>query len=53
VALNRCLDPHEGCERSADCPVHAALARAQRTLIAALDSVTLHSLTAREKAAQV
>ena len=46
LALNRCLDPREGCESSPECPVHSALAKAQQTLLAALDSVTLHSLAA-------
>ena len=53
LALNRCLDPHEGCEHSADCVVHAALARVQRTLVSALDTVTLHSLSSEEQLAQV
>jgi Rrf2 family protein len=44
VVLNRCLDPREGCERSADCPVHAALATAQQSLLSALDAVTLNRL---------
>jgi len=46
LALNRCLDPREGCERAEDCPVHAALASAQTMLISALDNVTLKSLAA-------
>jgi Rrf2 family iron-sulfur cluster assembly transcriptional regulator len=50
VALNRCLDPREGCERSADCAVHAALAAAQEKLITALEGVTLHALAAQQVA---
>jgi Rrf2 family transcriptional regulator, iron-sulfur cluster assembly transcription factor len=53
VALNRCLDPHEGCERCHECTVHTALARAQQTLISALDSVTLHSLVMQPAPATV
>ncbi len=44
LALNRCLDPREGCENSPGCAVHSALSEAQRTLISALDGVTLYSL---------
>jgi len=44
VALNRCLDPREGCASSARCPLCGALAEVQRSLISALDAVTLHSL---------
>jgi len=44
IALNRCLDPREGCASSAHCPLCGPLAEAQRTLISALDGVTLHSL---------
>jgi len=47
IALNRCLDPHEGCAHSADCTIYDALAEAQRTLVAALEAVTLHSLAAQ------
>jgi len=46
LVLNRCLDPREGCERSADCPVHQALATTQQALIASLDAVSLGSLAA-------
>ncbi|MGQ9683015.1 MAG: RrF2 family transcriptional regulator [Anaerolineae bacterium] len=46
LALNRCLDPREGCERSAECPVHMALENAQGRLVEALQRVTLHSLAA-------
>ena len=53
LALNRCLDPREGCERSPECVVHAALATAQRTLVSALDRVTLQSLSSKEQLAQV
>jgi len=53
LALNRCLDPHEGCERSAECGVYPALARVQRTLLAALDAVTLRSLSSKEQLAPV
>jgi Rrf2 family iron-sulfur cluster assembly transcriptional regulator len=48
VALNRCLDPREGCERSSDCPVHTALAAAQESLVSALDGVTLRSLAVQQ-----
>lgn len=48
LALSRCLDPREGCERSPECPVHAALARAQDALVLSLDSVTLSSLAAQQ-----
>lgn len=48
LALNRCLDPREGCQRSPECPVHRALATAQGTLLSALDAVTLRSLTCQE-----
>lgn len=51
LALNRCLDPREGCERSAECPVHGALATAQKMLVSALDAVTLHSLAAQQSVA--
>lgn len=44
IAINRCLAPWEGCERSATCPVHPVLARAQEQLLAALDGVTLSDL---------
>lgn len=47
VALNRCLDAREGCERSADCPVYGALASAQAQLMSALEAVTLQSLASR------
>ncbi len=50
LALNRCLDPREGCECSPECPVHSALAKAQQTLVSALDGVTLHSLAAPQPA---
>ena len=53
LALNRCLDPREGCERSPECVVYAALATAQRTLVSALDRVTLQSLSSKEQLAQV
>lgn len=50
LTLNRCLDPREGCERSPECPVHAALASAQSSLVSALDGVTLKSLAAQQLA---
>ncbi|HOR01309.1 MAG TPA: Rrf2 family transcriptional regulator [Anaerolineae bacterium] len=53
VALNRCLDPREGCGQSAGCSVHTALAEVQRTLIDALDTVTLQSLAAQQLPTQV
>ena len=46
LALNHCLDPREGCERSAECPVHVALEGAQKRLVEALGAVNLHSLAA-------
>ncbi len=49
VALNRCLDPRQGCERSATCSLQTALAQAQEALLAALDQVTLHSLAEAPK----
>ncbi|MDI7277966.1 MAG: Rrf2 family transcriptional regulator [Anaerolineae bacterium] len=47
VALNRCLDPREGCECSSTCPVHTALAAAQHSLISSLDAVTLEVMAAQ------
>ncbi len=47
IALNRCLDPREGCPQSAECVVHEALANAQKTLVEALDAITLQSLAAQ------
>lgn len=46
LALNRCLDAREGCERERECPVQKALAGAQRQLAEALRGVTLNSLAA-------
>ena len=44
IAINRCLAPWEGCERSDTCPVHPVLARAQGQLLAVLDGTTLSDL---------
>ena len=52
LALNRCLDPREGCENSPDCPLHAALAKAQETLVSTLDAVTLNTLAAKQMLAE-
>ena len=52
VALNRCLDPREGCSNSSTCPVHTALAIAQRSLLSSLDGVTLHTLLLEQSAGQ-
>jgi Rrf2 family iron-sulfur cluster assembly transcriptional regulator len=49
IALNRCLDVREGCEQSDSCALYPALAEAQRTLIDALEAVTLHSLVAQQE----
>ncbi len=51
VALNRCLDPREGCANSATCPVHTALAKAQQSMLSSLEGVTLYAL-AQEQAAR-
>ncbi len=48
IALNRCLDPREGCVCSLACPAHAALADVQRVLTSALEAVTLHSLVEQQ-----
>ena len=44
IAINRCLAPWEGCERSDTCPIHPVLARAQQQLLAVLDGTTLSDL---------
>ena len=44
IALNRCLAPWEGCERSETCPVHPVLERAQDQLLAILERTTLRDL---------
>jgi Rrf2 family transcriptional regulator, iron-sulfur cluster assembly transcription factor len=44
IAINRCLAPWEGCERSDTCPVYPVLARAQEQLLAVLDGATLRDL---------
>lgn len=51
VALNRCLDPREGCTRSEECSVHAALLCAQEALVSALEGVTLQALARQEMGA--
>lgn len=51
IALNRCLDPREGCPHSESCVVCRALAGVQETLVDALDAVTLHSLATEQAAA--
>lgn len=50
LALNRCLDPREGCERSGECVVHRALSEAQDRLVSALDAVKLSVLAAEQLA---
>ncbi len=44
IALNRCLAPWEGCDRSDRCPIRPVLAQAQEQLLAALDSATIRDL---------
>jgi Rrf2 family transcriptional regulator, iron-sulfur cluster assembly transcription factor len=44
IAINRCLAPWEGCERSDTCPIYPVLARAQEQLLAVLDDATLRDL---------
>jgi Rrf2 family iron-sulfur cluster assembly transcriptional regulator len=44
IAINRCLAPWEGCERSEACPIHPVLAYAQEQLVSVLDGTTLRDL---------
>ena len=48
IALCRCLDPWEGCDKKDTCAVYPILAEAQKRLLAVLDGTTLQDLATRE-----
>lgn len=45
IALNRCLDPREGCDRIDNCALYPVLREAQERLIEVLESKTLKDLS--------
>jgi Rrf2 family protein len=48
LALNRCLDPREGCECSPTCPIYGRLAAVQERLVASLDAITLDAMAVKD-----
>jgi Rrf2 family protein len=44
IAINRCLDPREGCEHIETCRLYRTLAQAQQEMLQILDHTTLYDV---------
>ncbi|MHB0858604.1 MAG: RrF2 family transcriptional regulator [Anaerolineae bacterium] len=52
IALNRCLNPWEGCDKSDSCAIRPVLAEAQAQMLAVLDATSLKALAEQDGEAQ-
>ncbi|MHB1295857.1 MAG: RrF2 family transcriptional regulator [Anaerolineae bacterium] len=52
IALNRCLNPWEGCDKCDTCALRPVLASAQEQMLAILDATDIGTLAQQDEAAQ-
>lgn len=50
IAISRCLDSRDECEKAGSCAMKPIMQNAQQSLMGALESATLHDLAERENA---